>query len=568
MFLETVKDPAFWEGIRKSEAHRPLIEELVAVFEKDGLAPIVEMPYTMAQDFFVSGDREKGEEIYFQRRRALNACAILSLVYPEERKYFDRLQDIIFAICNEYTWELPAHIPNLTDYIPDDIDLFAAETGFALSEMYVVFGERFDPLIRTRIKMEVERRIINPFSNYDRKFPWINYHSNWAAVCASGVAASFMYLAPERFADVKPRIDEAMASFLRSYKDCGYCIEGLGYWKYGFGFYVSYAQMLYDFTGGKEDLFASEKIKAISTFPQKMFLSGQAVVSFSDGSMKGVISRGLCHYLAKKYPDVVFPYPQTDNVICDQQGRWAWGFRSFVWHDLSTEKMVDELLDYSPYIEWLVYRNPAFGFAAKGGCNREAHNHNDVGSFIFAVDGKQVFADVGAGLYTRQYFRDEYRYDYFHPSSCSHSVPILFGNYQKAGSKYRAENAVWDGKTFSFDYAAAYDDERVTSLKRAVTVEKSGVTIRNQITYAEGITPTLGDYTERYVLMTKPTIEDGKITAGGVVATYKGAGIPTVTEQKLMPRADIFLTDGDIAYLVDFAVEGTEFEIRIEPENK
>ncbi|MBQ1269899.1 MAG: hypothetical protein IIY09_05425, partial [Clostridia bacterium] len=63
MFLETVKDPAFWEGIRKSEAHRPLIEELVAVFEKDGLAPIVEMPYTMAQDFFVSGDREKGEEI-------------------------------------------------------------------------------------------------------------------------------------------------------------------------------------------------------------------------------------------------------------------------------------------------------------------------------------------------------------------------------------------------------------------------------------------------------------------------------------------------------------------------
>ena len=28
MFIDTVKDPAFWEGIRNSEEHRPLIEEL------------------------------------------------------------------------------------------------------------------------------------------------------------------------------------------------------------------------------------------------------------------------------------------------------------------------------------------------------------------------------------------------------------------------------------------------------------------------------------------------------------------------------------------------------------
>ncbi|MBQ1269900.1 MAG: heparinase II/III family protein [Clostridia bacterium] len=566
MFLDTVKNPELWQKIRTDETYRPLIDAMLQSYEKDAVPPITEIPYTMAADFFVSGDRATSEAIYFVRRRALCTCAILALIYPEERKYFDRMQDFLFAICNEYTWEIPAHTPNMTDYIPDDIDLFASETGYALSEIYKIFEEKLDPLVKTRIKMEVERRIITPFADYNRRFAWIGFKSNWAAVCGASVAACFIYLAPERFKEVQPRIDEAINNYLISYQDSGYCIEGISYWEYGFGFFTCYAQMMYDFTGGKVDYFKMEKVKAIASFAQKMFLSGQTTVSFSDGKMEGSVSRGICHYLAKKYPDTVFPYPQTVVSAGDFCGRWCYTLRGVVWFDPSTERQIEEFSDYSKDVEWLVYRTKTFGFAAKAGKNWEAHNHNDVGSFIFAANGKQIFADVGAGEYTRQYFREETRYQYFNTSSRSHSVPILFGNYQKTGGRYRAENTVWNGKTFSYDYASAYDDERVTSLKRFIDVDKKGITVRNQITFAEGFTPSAGDYIERYVLTEKPQIEQGKLVAGGVVATYKGAGLPTVSVQMVTPHNP---AEGDYpVYLVDFAVQGTEFEIRIEPENK
>ena len=138
MFLDTIKNPELWQKIRTDETYRPLIDAMLQSYEKDAVPPITEIPYTMAADFFVSGDRATSEAIYFVRR-ALCTCAILALIYPEERKYFDRMQDFLFAICNEYTWEIPAHTPNMTDYIPDDIDLFASETGYALSEIYKIF---------------------------------------------------------------------------------------------------------------------------------------------------------------------------------------------------------------------------------------------------------------------------------------------------------------------------------------------------------------------------------------------------------------------------------------------
>ena len=42
--------------------------------------------------------------------------------------------------------------------------------------------------------------------------------------------------------------------------------------------------------------------------------------------------------------------------------------------------------------------------AAKGGHNGESHNHNDVGSFIVAVDGVPAVADAGRPTYTAQTF--------------------------------------------------------------------------------------------------------------------------------------------------------------------
>ncbi len=564
MLMNKLKDPKFWERVKTEDTYAPLLDQLHAIYREDASAPLVELPFSLMTEFLRSGDRKGGEAVYFAKRRTLVVSAILAMLYPEEQQYLDKVQDCLFAICNEYTWVIPAHMPSMTEDIPDHIDLTAAETGFTLAEIYTMLEDRLAPLIKTRVKMEVERRIVLPFCDYSREFAWIKYHSNWAAVCGGSVAAAFMYLFPERFNKVKPRVDEAIANFLLSYRESGYCYEGISYWEYGFGFFVSYAQILYDFTNGKENLFDSEKVKAIATFPQKAFLSGNSLISFSDGITEGYLSRGTWHFLAKTYPDAVFPIPQPGGSPSLTGGRWHMAIRDFAWLSPQTEREQPVLTDYSRDAQWLVYRTPDFGFAAKGGTNWEAHNHNDVASFVFATGGKQVFADLGAGEYTRQYFQEEHRYKYFNPCSRSHNVPILFGNYQKTGGQHRANGTVYDGKSLSFDFASAYDIPQVVSLKRTFTPDTKGVTVTDEMTYAEGVTPKKGDFTERFVTLEKPEIQGNQITVGGVTATFTGADAPTVSTE----LATVLRAPNRTVYVLDFAVTGTAFTLRLQPQNK
>ena len=179
-----------------------------------------------------------------------------------------------------------------------------------------------------------------------------------------------------------------------------------------------------------------------------------------------------------------------------------------------------------------------------------------------------MFADIGAGEYTRQYFQDQYRYEYFNPSSRSHNVPILFGNYQKVGRTHRAEGTVYDGKTLSYDFASAYEIPEVVSLKRAFTPTVDGVTLVDEITYAEGVTPKAGDYVERFILTQNPTLTEGGFTAGGLTATYTGATTPTITEHTYPIRTEIGEMPLETVYMVDFTVTDTKFTLTVSPQKK
>lgn len=45
---------------------------------------------------------------------------------------------------------------------------------------------------------------------------------------------------------------------------------------------------------------------------------------------------------------------------------------------------------------------PGLLVAAKGGHNDESHNHNDVGTFIIALDARPLVIDAGVGTYRRR----------------------------------------------------------------------------------------------------------------------------------------------------------------------
>ena len=538
-------DPKFWsETVRNGECHRKFVNAMLADWERlCENQPIYELKYSAFKQFFVTGNRGIYEGPYFKRRGKLAVSAILALIYPEEEKYLEYLQNTIFAICDEYTWCLPAHLPKLEENDNSFIDLFAAETGYALAEIYTLLGDRLEGLIKDRIRVEINRRIIDSYMS-DRKFWWTTCTNNWAAVCCGSVACTFMLMRPDLFDTVKPRFDATMECFLSGFNDDGYCLEGTGYWHYGFGFFVTYADMLKTYTEGKEDYFTLPKIRTISTFIQKMFLSGTCAVSFADGDTPLTYHLGMLHYLKNLYPEDVKVYsPEYAffNSNCYRFGL-LWRCASWLDEDIynNPEPDFSSAEYYADASQWYVKKTENYGFAAKGGHNKEHHNHNDVGTFIFAKNGNQIITDTGRGVYTKQYFRNETRYEMIECSSLGHAVPY-FGEKgaQGFGSEYAASNSSFTPGCFSVDIAGAYPDENVNSIYRTFKATDDSITLTDCFEYSGN-----ESITEIFPTLFKPEIGDGVVTIGDGALYYDAAlYTPTISSTVTSKKHELYFVE-------------------------
>lgn len=517
MLTEKAKNSAFWEKVRTKESYKRFVDELLGIWEKDCSGDIPACKYTEYVLFDQTGSRTEYEKSYFTRRRALNASALLSLIYPNEEKYYTKLCDVIWAILDEYNWTLPAHIGNFKDNVVDRIDLFAAETGFALSEIDYIFEDRLPALIRSRISAEVDRRIIKSYMSERREW-WEKCTNNWAAVCVGSVGITFMYQRPDLFFSVYPRIKETLACFLRGFPEDGICLEGFGYWHYGFGFYLCFADMLREFSKNEIDCLSEEKIKEIVKYPQRMYIDGGTTVSFSDGSMSGRWHIGILHYLKKRFPGEIRLPDHKYSYTNDNCGRWGLHLRAILWFDeeLEQDTSKDEYFDYAPASQWLIKKSSHYAFAAKGGDNGEPHNHNDLGSFIVAKNGEQILCDPGAGKYSKQYFNKE-RYTFFKTCSRGHSVPIIDGRYQKDGRDFSAESS-FDGEVFTVRFERAYGIPSLTELTRRFSFDNDTVTVSDTFEFDGKALPV----TERFISRFPAEITDEGVYTGGLVLIAEG----------------------------------------------
>ena len=551
-------DKNFWKEVREKDCYAFFREQVEHCYhEKYESAEYTADKYSEFKMFFTTGNRTVYEKHFFDKSMAMNSAALLALIYPDEDKYINALMDLIFTICDRYTWCLPAHQGQNEYNDNSHIDLFAAETAFSLAEIYTLLGDRLDSVIKSRIETEIKRRV---FDSYEAEAPykhWEHCTNNWAAVCTASVAGAYMLMKPERVESLLPRFERAMECFLSGYKDDGVCSEGCGYWNYGFGYFVMYADMIKSFTSGKIDHFANPKVKSISMFIQNMFLSEDTSVSFSDAGKSARYALGIVHYLKKIYPDDVLVYDLEYSTILLSDARISYALRSATWFEPEYAAHPDEINADKVFVandtEWLIKRNAKFGFAGKGGNNAEFHNHNDVGSFIIAKDGNHIFTDPGSAVYTRQYFVRETRYDVLETQSLGHSVPIINGVAQKAGEQYCARGFKFENDVFSFDMSDAYGILELKALNRSFSFSDSAVTLCDKFDFDSD-----SEVTERFILTCKPEVCDGYFVADGVkvsASAYESFEISSVT-----------LTRGSKIYILDFklARNADSFNMKIE----
>ncbi len=494
-----------------------IVEEAIKYRLKNDVEPIQLNGY---QTYLKTGDRLTFEQQYFARRKQLNVLA-LDVLIRKDMESVPLLEEVIFQICNEYSWALPAHIPiddhSLSYKSKKVIDLFAAETAQTLAEIVELIGDHLSDFIKQRVYEEIDIRVFTPFE--EKAWHWERLRNNWSSVIAGSIGLAALSALPvhsERQKRMLKRLEISFAHYLEGFKEDGVCVEGVDYWAYGFGYYCYFAEK---YTRLYQDAryIRDQKIKSIAEFPFYSLIGENRYVPYSDASNHSELPSGLLCYCQQTFDVAIPPVTEATSLYSDSCYRWAPMYRNLIWTTKACRaEVVETSRHYFHDFEWLVIRDleKGFVFSAKGGANNESHNHNDIGHFIIG-DGHDLFlTDLGAGEYTRDYFGEK-RYTFLANRALGHSLPLIQGKEQKAG-EFQAENVHFQVfnehiSEFSLEMAETYPEvEGLQSFHRkwVVDEQKKSVLLEDALSFKSFDQAIV---TENFVSLFKPILLDNRI---------------------------------------------------------
>lgn len=510
-----------WESSEDTLSLRKQIDEYV----KQAAGGSIPQPlFSGYQRYIEQGSRAESEAVYFERRKQLAAFGLYLQYhqnteddYGEIRNYF---QELIWSVANEFSWCLAAHLPQDKNGFLESpgfqIDLFAAETADTLAELLSIHSDIIHPFIQGHIRRQISERIFEPF--LEKNWWWETVQSNWCAVCCGSIGMAALLLEEgQRREQLLEKVDRGLVHYLNSFGEDGACEEGIGYWVYGYGYYTYYIAMRKELDAkyhlNEEDF---GKLKKLAEFPSIVQMSEGSFVPFSDVPDRTLLPTGLLSYLQQEYAVEMPACIQITPFDFDHCFRFAHISRDLWWTDSRIfQRDLGKEAVYLGNRQWLLQRQDGCFFAIKGGNNQEQHNHNDTGSFVFAMDGELLLADLGAGRYTADYFGEK-RYEHVHTRSRYHNLPLIQGLEQVP----TAEECLVEQVTVKGDLAGItaelgmlYPIPELKSLKRTVISDmaKGCIHLKDTVSAAEAVTME-----ESFISYIRPALlEDGRIVISG-----------------------------------------------------
>ncbi len=448
--------------------------------------PYAPLAATLFLEFARNGNRSHYEAVQSGRRTQLREMVLAECVEGQGR-FLDDIANGVWALCEETFWGYPAHMSlqkrgnGLPDVSEPVIDLFAAETAALLAWTDYLLGERLDkvsPLVRERIDVEMERRILAVYRKRD-DFWWMGLDdtrsvNNWNPWINSNCLACALLMDRDgaRRARTVYKILTSLDRFLDGYHDDGGCDEGPGYWARAGGSLFDCLSSLHSASGGTIDFYALPLVREIGRYIYRAHIYNDWYVNFADASAKIALEGDLVYRYGAAIGDA------------DMQALGAFAEHGRSVNTGSLGRALPALFNYSrvqkaeawqPLVRdvWLAGIQVAaarrkaaspegFYFAALGGHNAESHNHNDVGNFIAYLDGQPVLVDIGVETYTAKTFSPR-RYEIWTMQSAYHNLPTINGVMQGDGRRFAAREVSFEtsdaGAVFAADIAGAYPAE-------------------------------------------------------------------------------------------------------------
>lgn len=538
-----IKDPAFIKRVSEGDDYANLRERYEEVCKNTIKDEPLNIKFSKFRLFAEKGERNLYEYAFNQHVDKLTLYAYKTLIYGDE--YLYDLEDALYDVLSIYVWALPAHVPDINEENYYELDLASTAIGATVATIDYLLGDKLHPQLRKRIDTELRRRILDPFKK--QIWHWEDRYNNWTSVCAGSTAVALMLKYPKEFDKLLPRFSENMRKFIAGFSDDGVCYEGAGYWGYGLSAFVMYAILVKKYTKGKIDYFKDEKVKNICCFFEKVTLYPDVITCYGDTGTDIKINEFLLHSLKKIYNDDIF-IPQQSRMYLpvNQLAQLLLFLENY---DPSVKS--DELRNAEHYMShagWYTKRTDSYSLAARGGWNGDSHNHNDVGSFIFAVDNRQILCDMGTRYYTKDYFLMPDRYFYLETSSRGHNCPIINRQYQ-ANLPERSTTQFSDG-VFSVEFANIYGIDALKKLTRYFSSTEKSVTVRDEFKI-DGE----WSFTERLVSYAEPKITNVSIEIDRALITFdpskcKVSYIPDIHQTKTLDdkivETTVYLTDIEV----------------------
>lgn len=512
--------------------------------------PIPLLPLSVYLEFRDNGNRARYEAIYFQRRDMALTLA-LAETYEHRGRFTAKLADTVWAIMEESSWIIPAHLytsPTHGEFgIPPvydgtrlhGIDLFSAGTAGALAAVLTLTKEELDgisPLICEKLSHQFQKRIVKPFLNC--AFWWTGERGDRVNNWCPWIISNILHVAAVSVEDlytlqkIVTKAMNALDNFSADYQPDGGCTEGPSYWGAAGASYFDCLELLYDMSDGAINVYDHPLVKSMLEYIVKFNINGANFINFADCPPRTLHDGSMIRRMGEKcgsaslcaFGDTMEALRSLSSGLGSHTHTYRY-LRSLMTEAPKPGTSRAEQNVWFPDLKVMVWRadeDPAKGlFAAfKGGNNAEHHNHNDVGNVIVYHNGNPVLIDTGAGEYTKKTFSSR-RYELWFMQSDYHNLPAFGGVSQRAGKQFASSGESYspeDGAA-RMELAGAYPAEAaLTSFVRSVIPQQDG-----SVTVTDTVEMTRRQEVDfRYMTCAEPKLlQAGKLLlAEGRVMTY------------------------------------------------
>lgn len=425
------RDQKFWKNLKQHAQYKALMRRADEMVAEELISPL-----PLYLECLQTGNRSNYQIRYFKIRHF--GALVAAYCSTGDVKYLNNIEKRIRLILTLPSWVLPAHDLQLKGYKGEEVivDLFSANLGGELATVLYILEPVMDKALAAELRKAVFHHVITPIEEAVEgkcspdRFWWLNGTNNWNPICKRGVIDAILRIGME-----KERIDRILKLFfdnfgpyMESFGSEGYCDEGLGYWDGSCGEYLIISALLKQYDERDVLLTEPRMLKAIM-YPENIMMAPGFYPAYTDCSINvkpDIYILQLRDILLGKRKGFANDIPLGESIT-------GIALRlAYPADNTPSEIKNDAPFTTFPDAGCFVMRQmpgSSMSVSFKGGHNRESHNHNDIGTYIIAVDGVPMVLDPGGEVYTARTFSPR-RYESKLLNSYGHSVPRINGKLQ------------------------------------------------------------------------------------------------------------------------------------------